>query len=320
MDTNGAPCEPGRTARLRHPVRDLAVVAVGLVVGLGFAFGPRLLGDASASNAAKPAPSGAVPLASLSTRQVADASVSAAAALAAAPAVPDSPGAPAASARAAIEGFLTAEIGGRFDTSYGFLSASDRLRAGGRTPWVAGHADLPQITGFTADSVVASGEEASVGTSLDLRSSLDRVIGLVPAHALATWIAVREDGGWRVAYSRSRLEPRYPSEALATDAAREWVAARQACNHAAEWSGGLLGPVLLATRLCHADGPVTVGAATALVDDSGSGELSAAFGPDVYAWARVVPVTEPARFELIVAPVGERWLVIGVRTASESAK
>ena len=37
----------------------------------------------------------------------------------------------------------------------------------------------------------------------------------------------------------------------------------------------------------------------------------AAFGPDVLEWARVVPVSGPAQIDVVVAPVGESWLVIG---------
>jgi hypothetical protein len=47
--------------------------------------------------------------------------------------------------------------------------------------------------------------------------------------------------------------------------------------------------------------------------------LSAAFGPDVYAWARRVPVTGPVALDLFLAPVGERWLVVGAGEASASA-
>ena len=131
---------------------------------------------------------------------------------------------------------------------------------------------------------------------------------------------MREDGGWRVAYSRSRLVPEYPSDALAGAAAtrvgdgppgvphrRRVVrrvgrtrrrSPRRLCRP--EWSGR--------GRLRRLPVP----------DDTSASSLAAAFGPDVYAWARLVPVTEPARLDLIVAPVGERWLVIGVREASAS--
>jgi hypothetical protein len=38
----------------------------------------------------------------------------------------------------------------------------------------------------------------------------------------------------------------------------------------------------------------------------------AAFGSAVHDWARVVTVDAPARLHVVVAPLGERWLVIGV--------
>ena len=196
-----------RTTRFRHPVRDLAVVAVGLLLGLGFAFGPRILDDAGAEKTTAP-PSGAVPLASLSTQQVANASVSAGQALAAAPAVPDPPAAAASSPRATVGSFLTAEAASDYDVSYGFLSAADRVRVGGRTPWVAAHADVPQITGFVVDGTYESGNEATITTATDLRSSLDRIVGLVPAHA-------RElgRGAGRRGMAR-RLQPQPPRTAV----------------------------------------------------------------------------------------------------------
>ena len=260
-----------------------------------------------------------MPLASLSTRQVANATAAAGAAVASTSVASEPPDAPAPSPTDAVTAFLAAEVAGRFDVSYGLLSADDRARVDGRMPWAESHANLPPLTGFAVDSVVTAGDEATVTTRTDLRSSLDEVVGLVPAHAQASWVSVREDGGWRVAYSRSRLVPQYPSDALASDAAREWVTARQACHQAAEWSGGLVGSDAPARRLCRARGEVALGAPTRLPDDTSASDLAAAFGPDVYAWARLVPVTEPARLELIVAPVGERWLVIGVRAASTSA-
>jgi hypothetical protein len=318
VDAPETPSDNAHASRSRRWTRGLAVVALGAAVGIAVAVGPRAFDTASGADAGR-TPSGAVPLGSLSTRQVADATAAAGADLAAAP-VPDAPAAPAPSARAAIEGFLAAEVAEQYDASYGFLSASDRSRVGGRAEWLSNHANLPAIARFTVESVVESADEASVVTTTDLRASLDEIIGLVPAHARGIWITVREDGGWRVAYTRSRLEPQYPDPSLATTAAREWVTARQECRVAAEWSGGVLGPDAIAKRICRAPGPVTVGAAAELFDDAGIEAVTAAFGPDVYAWARVVPVTAPARLDLVLAPVGERWLVIGIRKASPGTR
>jgi hypothetical protein len=37
-----------------------------------------------------------------------------------------------------------------------------------------------------------------------------------------------------------------------------------------------------------------------------------AFGPDAAAWARVVDVRRPAPLQVVVAPVDDKWLVVGV--------
>jgi hypothetical protein len=222
---------------------------------------------------------------------------------------------------AAVESFLTAEAAGRHESSYGLLSAPDRDRVGSRAAWAAAHVNLPPVTGYAVEALqTMDADTAAVVTRTALRTGLDEVVGLVPARAVGRWVAVREDGGWRVAYGRSRLEPQYPAEAQAGDAARAWVAARQACRRAAEWDGGLVGSDRAARRLCRTRGAVAVGRPTPLPDDDPSATaLTAAFGPDVYAWARRVPVTEPRALDLVVAPVGEQWLVVGATEASASA-
>src|SRR5262249_43859952 len=132
------------------------------------------------------------------------------------------PAAPAPTPLAAVEGFVQAEIGGRYDVSYGMLSAPDRAQARSRVAWADEHADLPPFTGFTPGDVTLSGATATVTARVDLRATLDEVVGLVPAHADARFAAVAEDGGWRVAYADSRLTPVYPPVGLADDAARAW--------------------------------------------------------------------------------------------------
>ena len=210
-----------RTSRSGHRIRNVAVVVLGLVLGLGFALGPRILDDADASNRGDPLPSGAVPLGSLSTQLVADAAASAGDAVASVSLELDPPAAPAPSAPAAIEAFLTAEVSGRYDVSYGLLSAPDRTRAGGRAQWVANHANLPPMTGFAIESVAESGDEASVVTATDLRSSLDEIIGLVPG--ARPWIV---DGRTRRRRLARRLLPQPPGASVSGRHARRRRGAR----------------------------------------------------------------------------------------------
>jgi hypothetical protein len=146
-----------------------------------------------------------------------------------------------------------------------------------------------------------------------LRPQLDEVIGLVPAEAELTMATVQEDGQWRVRFADSRLEPVYLDDATAAADTRAWVARRAGCMPADEYDGGLLGAgaASLAEQLCGAAEPVAVGAVRALTISPDADPYIAAFGPEVLDWARVVPVSSPVELDVVVAPVGERWLVIG---------
>ncbi|MGQ0803798.1 MAG: hypothetical protein ACT4PI_08045 [Actinomycetota bacterium] len=225
---------------------------------------------------------------------------------------PEPPTAAAPTPQAAVEQFLAAEAGGDFATSYGLLSAADRGQVGSRSEWTTAHGHLPTITNFEIGALDAGAARAEVATSLTLVPELDEIVGLVPARADATWVALAEDGGWRVAFEESSLVPRYPSEDDAPSAARDWAADRRDCRRGDQYRGGLLGADALARDLCRAEGDITVGAAAALDPGAGAQPFLAAFGPEVFSWARVVSVTTPRVLNVVLAPVGERWLVVGV--------
>jgi hypothetical protein len=228
----------------------------------------------------------------------------------------DPPQPPASTARDAVARFLELESRQDFASSYGVLSAPDRAAAGSRAQWAANHDELPAITAFHIDRVADHGDRADVVTRVDLHAGLSEVTGLVPAHASANYVAVMEDGGWRVSFADSALTPDYPPDSLAVDAVRAWASRRQRCKHAIEYDGGLLGLPTRASALCHARGPVRVAGPRALPDTRADEPFLAAFGPSVHDWARVVPLTAPVRMDVVVAPVGEHWLVIGVQKAS----
>jgi hypothetical protein len=139
--------------------------------------------------------------------------------------------------------------------------------------------------------------------------------GLVPARARATYVAVAEDGGWRVAFGQSSLAAEYPSTASAPAAVRSWVRARVDCRHAPEFVGGLLGAAARADELCGAHGAIHVERAVRLPETDQDQPFLAAFGSEVHEWSRVVPVDAPVRLRVVVAPLDERWLVVGVLPA-----
>jgi hypothetical protein len=242
---------------------------------------------------------------------------------------PTGPAAP--SPEEAVTRFLSAESTGDYGASWHLLSAADRDVHPTASSWVAAHAELPPITGFRMGGTRRADGRAEVSTDTDLRATLDEVMGLVPARATGEWTAVAEDGGWRVAWSDSRLLPVYPSDGSAPDVVRRWVERRQACaspDPGLEYQGGVLGASYLAESLClarAAGGPgrpapasagddVTVGRPTRLQADDDAAALLAAFGPQVAEWSRVVPVEGPVPLQAVVAPWGSSWLVVGVLT------
>jgi hypothetical protein len=218
----------------------------------------------------------------------------------------------AATADDAVRRFLDFEVAREYEESYGLLSAADRAREVSRRSWSAGHADLPEITGYQISGATAGADRADVPVELALRPELTPSEGLVAARATAVFSAVAEDGGWRVAFAETTLAPEYPSPSGAPDAVRDWVHVRRACRAAPEYAGGLIGAAARADLLCGSEGPVRTGRVRTLPESVQDQPFLAAFGSEVHDWARVVPVASPVRMDVVVAPLGERWLVVGV--------
>jgi hypothetical protein len=289
---------------IKRLLRDLAiVVACGAVGSLAVAV-PRILdtddggGDSRRAN----------PRIALS--DVADNRDPAASAASAAADV-EPPDAPAPTPVDAVESFLAAETRADFATSYGLLGSSDRAEVGSRAEWEAAHAQLPTVTGATLGAARGDGLRAEVDSEVTFEPGLDETRGLVPARALATWIAVAEDGGWRVAHAERRLLPQYPDGNGAVTAAENWAQVRTECRAGDEYDGGLLGATGPVTALCGTPGPVDAGAVSNLEPGVGVEPFLAAFGPEVLSWARVVPLAGPVPLAVVLAPVADRWVVLG---------
>ena len=107
------------------------------------------------------------------------------------PSVPASDGG-APTAMEAIDGFLSAEVSGRFDESFLLLSTTDRDTYRSAARWTQSHSTLPPITGYEITSTEQSlgADRVQITASLTLEPALDEVVGLVPARAEATWISV----------------------------------------------------------------------------------------------------------------------------------
>lgn len=213
----------------------------------------------------------------------------------------------------AVEQFLAAEQAGDFETSFAYLADAVRLEYGTAQAWAADHPDaLPPVTDFAFDGEVTGGDgRAEVPTITSYRSTLDPVVGLVPARAQTRWAAVEEDGGWAVDVLATTQQPVLPPDEQAVEAVQQWAQEHQRCGTPEQYPGGLRGRTDLATALCGASGSVqaTTVAALSQVD---APPLQSSFGADVVSWARTVAVDGPVPLRAVVAPVDDRWLVVGV--------
>jgi hypothetical protein len=220
-------------------------------------------------------------------------------------------GTPASTPMEAVESFLAAEIRADYAESYRLLSAPDRAEVGSRSEWEVAHGQLPIVTGVTLGDATSDGTRAEVDAEVTFEPALDETRGLVPSRAQGVWVAVAEDGGWRVAHSERRLLPQYPDGNGAVTAAETWAQVRTECRAGDEYDGGLLGATGPVAALCGAPGPVDVGAVSNLEPGVGVEPFLAAFGPEVLSWARVVPLASPVPLEVVLAPVADHWVVVG---------
>lgn len=217
------------------------------------------------------------------------------------------------SPEAAVEAFLQAEQERDYQSSFAYLADAVRLEYGTAQAWAADHPDaLPPVTGFELTGPVTGGDgRAEVPTTTSYRSTLDPVVGLVPARARTSWVAVEEDGGWAVDVLATTQEAVLPPDDAAVSAVQAWAEERQRCGAPEQYTGGLRGRAELATALCGAAGPVQ---ATALgrLQPTDAPPLTNSFGADVMTWARTVTVEGAVPLRAVVAPVDDRWLVVGL--------
>jgi hypothetical protein len=215
----------------------------------------------------------------------------------------------------AVDAFLRAEEAGRFDESFLLLSTADRAAYRSAAYWAQAHTTLPPIVEHrvTSGEVARSDDVVEVPASLALEPAIDEIAGLVPGQADATWTAVRESGLWRVSLADSVLTARWPDESEAPADVRSWATGAQECDGRTsdvERPGGLIGSASLADDLCGTDGRVRLGPVAPL-DPIDAASYTAAFGEDIVDVARVVPVLSPVELRAVVAPLGDKWLVVG---------
>lgn len=218
---------------------------------------------------------------------------------------------PASTPSEALERFLAAEVAGEPDRSFALLSTAGRAAYRSPAAWQASHAGFFPIMDYSLVGVNDAGDSTEVVTDVRYRPSLDEVIGLVPARAEVTWAVVKEAGGWLVDFDGAEVSPRFPADAKALTAVERWARSRQDCEEADEYSAGLVGLSKLADSLCDARGRLTFGDVAPL-DSDDSAAMVSAFGAPAVTWARTVRITGPVDLTAVLAPMGDRWLVVGV--------
>lgn len=274
--------------------RDVVIVVVALLVGMGAVAGfGALNGSDDAPSPVIGADAGPVDAAPVAA---ADTDVAA--------------GDPAASPQAAVEAFLDAEVAGDFATSYSLLSDAQRAEYGSPAAWTNAHADFFPITGYR----IVDATDGSVTAEVQYRSSLDEVVGLVPARGVVDWAVVEEAGGWSVDFDASVVEAAYPDDADAAEAVDEWARTHQRCEEPEQYEGALVATadlLAVADSLCDSSGRITTGPARTL-DESDASPFVSAFGSEAVAWSRAVDLSGAVDLTVVVAPVDDRWVVVGL--------
>ncbi len=214
----------------------------------------------------------------------------------------------ATSAREAVQSYLDAERLGRSADSYQMLSAADRSAIGSESDWSDGVDGRPHITSYELDTTTTD----PIVTEVQLAALVDEINGVVPSAATITWKTVQVSGYWFVDLGHSKFVAHYPDEQGAVATALTWVQAQQACDVGPQYAGSLIGQPDLAAGLCHKNGAFTAGAPTTLDTFIDPLAITTAFGPDAPAWARVVTLDGPDRLEVVTAPLGDHWVVVGI--------
>ena len=268
----------GTSSTVRRVVRDATLGLAGLLAGAGlFIAGNAVIGSADELDPSGPVALDLVP-------------------------APDGPG--AASPRAAIETFLDAEATNDVETSFNLLSAADRATYPTVNAWAARRASaLGPVLGW------AWTDGASATTDIDVEPGLSVTTGWTPSARTITWTTVDEDG-WRVSLSESDATSTVAAPEGAAAAAAEWLNDRDRC----ETNDLEQRPTsALFEQLCHVGG-VTRGGESVPVTGALAADLSNTYGADVRLWARTVSVE--GGVDLVVAAVGEQWVVIDAVEAS----
>ena len=223
----------------------------------------------------------------------------------------------AGTARAAVRRFLQAGADGDVEVAYGLLDQAGRKRYPSLARFTRAQADRARVTAVRAWAERRAGDgRAEVTVTLGHPAAIDPFTGLVPARTVEVWRASRQDGRWRVAADPVSVRAELPGDDRAPEAVSAWVERLLGCDPAGaaglQAGAELYGPADLAELPCTERGRWTVAAPEGFDAAVEPQAYVAAFGPEVGAWARLVPVQGPrSRFSVVVGPLGDAWRVLG---------
>jgi hypothetical protein len=206
--------------------------------------------------------------------------------------------------------FVNAIVSDDTNAAFGLLTKADRDFFGsvaqfGATlarsaPWL--HADVTTT-------------ETSIVATVQRTPQLDDALGLIAATAKITMLARNESGAWRVDWRhRTISEESTLNDVQAKDDVARWAYGHQACKPDVrlEHPTGIAGVSGFAAALCRTKAPISVDDVTSLESLDDPGPFVDAFGPEVMHWGRVVTLRAPIDMRVVVAPVGDRWIVVGL--------
>jgi hypothetical protein len=233
------------------------------------------------------------------------------------PAAALGPDAPAPVARAtlqnAVSALLSAEQRGDHAASFVLLSDESRATYGTISQWKSRRDEMPVVTGF--DVAGRSKSTDSLDVVVDHPAGLDPFRGLSPAHDHEIWIGHHEHGGWLVDADPAAT-PVLPPESGAAPAVEAWAKASESCDEAALHHLQAVDPLLgvgdASRQLCRQHFAFTFSAPSRVPPGDMTQQLVAQYSADALVWARMVTLTgAPAPIEVLVAPIGATWQVIG---------
>jgi hypothetical protein len=214
-----------------------------------------------------------------------------------------------------VKSLLQAEKGRDRQSSYNLLSAGARDEFTSLADWARRRDQLPTPLDF---EVKAGKDAATAVATVTYAPSLDPFKGLVTSKEIETWTGVKVSGGWLLDGDPD-VELVLPDVAGAVDVAKAWAQAVEACDqgagHKLEGVSILFGTSTQAAKLCGSKGAVEVGGPGPLGTGTASTDIVSQYSSDALTWTRVVPVTAPVRFDVILAPIGSDWRVIGIADA-----